>query len=313
MIKMLSKGWPLFLLFIMLIPTRVTAQCCAAGSPASVNPDLRPLRAGSFSLMASMRYAVSEAYFQNDTKLEVIPLITSSDYWFGQIQAGYTVYRGIELNAGLGYFLKKAEHSKLSDLHSDNGYGLSDLTIGTRALIWRSTSSGRQFYGSLGITLPTGQFDLVRNNVKLPVQLQPSAGTFKYRAAVQYIEPVPALKTDFFAQAEAETSAWIVSDHFVYKYGNYYTLTLGGYHAVSGWFTLGIQARGEWRERSQRDESIPLEATGFRQVSLVPMVSLQLPQRLNIAFLPQLPVYRFYNGIQLANSWSGTFSFSYSL
>lgn len=312
MIKVRLVLWTFLLLLAAWNPSGVMGQCCAAGSPASVNPDLRTLRTGSFTLAASMRYAVSEAYFNSDTRLDEVPLITSSDYWFGQIQGGYSVFRGIELNAGLGYFVKKAEHYKLATLHSDNGYGLSDLTLGTRALLWRNTGSGRQLYGSLGVTLPTGQFDLVRNDVKLPVQLQPSAGAFKYRAAIQYIEPAPSLKTDFFAQAEAEISAWITSNHFEYKYGNFYTLTLGGYHALSARLTLGLQARGEWRERSQRDASVILDATGFRQVSLIPMVSVHLPYRLKVAFLPQIPVYRYYNGVQLASSWSGTFSVSYT-
>lgn len=294
-----------------LLP-EVNGQCCAAGSPASVNPDLRTLRTGSFTLAASMRYAVSEAYFQNDTKLDVVPLITSSDYLFGQIQGGYTVYRGIEINAGIGYFLKKAEHYNLANLRSDNGYGWSDLSLGMRALLWRNTGSGRQIYGALGVTIPSGQFDLVRNDVKLPVQLQPSAGAFKYRVALQFIEPVPAIKTDFFAQADAEMASWIRSDYFEYKYGNYYTLTLGSYHALTRSLTVGLQARGELRERSQRDEAVTLESTGFRQVSLIPMVSVRLPYSLTVAFLPQLPVYRYYNGIQLASSWSGTFSVTFT-
>lgn len=310
--KKLIRRWFLLLLTAALLPSGVKGQCCAAGSPASVNPDLRTLRTGSFTLAASMRYAVSESYFQNDTKLDVVPLITSSDYWFGQIQGGYTVYRGIEINAGIGYFLKKAEHYNLANLRSDNGYGWSDLSLGMRALLWRGTGSGRQFYGALGVTIPSGQFDLVRNDVKLPVQLQPSAGAFKYRAALQFIEPVPALKTDFFAQADAEMASWIRSDHFEYKYGNYYTLTLGGYHALTGYLTVGLQARGELRERSQRDLAVTLESTGFRQVSLIPMVSVRLPYRLTVAFLPQLPVYRYYNGIQLASSWSGTFSVTFT-
>ncbi|HAQ64329.1 MAG TPA: hypothetical protein DCR43_00490 [Bacteroidales bacterium] len=293
-------------MFILLQPSQATAQCCAAGSPANINPDLRTLKTGGYTISASVKYSNSEAYFSKDNKLDITPLITRSDYLFGSFSAGYTILRGLEINASLGYFFKKAEHYKIAGLNSDDGYGLSDLSIGCRGLIYRGVASSQQLFGTVNVTFPTGQFDLVRDDVTLPVQLQPSSGAFKYRIGLQYIKSLTESKIDLFAQGEAELSARIKSKNFNYRYGNYYSLTLGAYRLLNNYITVGLQTRGEWRERSDRDDGIILEATGFRQVALCPLVAVKLLKKTSFSFIPQIPVYRYYNGIQMANSWSGT-------
>ncbi len=303
----------LVLLLIFQQPHRAKAQCCAAGSPSSINPDMRTLKTGDLTFTAAVRYSNSEAYFEGDRKLNINPLITKSDYLFSSLSAGYTFRRGVEINASVGYFLKKAEYYKLEGLNLSDGYGLSDLSIGFRGLIYRGVSSRQQLFGIVNVTFPTGQFDLVRDDVTLPVQLQPSSGAFKYRIGLQYLKSLAGTGIDIFVQGDAEISSGINSENFNYHYGNLYSLTIGGYRSINKYITVGLHSRSEWREKSDRDNGIILESTGFRQVTLCPLFAVKLWRKSSISIIPQIPVYRYYNGIQMANSWSGSASFTLNI
>lgn len=301
------------LMLLVWLPCQSTAQCCAAGSPSNINPDLRTLKTGDLTFTASVKYSNSEAYYNGDSKLDITPLITRSDYLFGSFSAGYTLRRGLEINASLGYFFKKAEYYKLAGLNMADGYGLSDLSIGCRGLIYRGISSRQQLFGVVNVTFPSGQFDLIRDDVTLPVQLQPSSGAFRYRIGLQYLKSFTGPKLDIFVQGDVEISSGINSENFIYHYGNLYSLTLGGYCSLNRYITLGLQSRGEWREKSDRDRGIILEATGFRQVALCPLIAIKLWSKSSFSIIPQIPIYRYYNGIQMANSWAGTAAFTLNI
>ena len=58
------------------------------------------------------------------------------------------------------------------------------------------------------------------------------------------------------------------------------------------------------REMALREANQIVETTGSKVIYLAPRVGLYIYKNWALALLPMLPVYRYYNGIQLANTAS---------
>jgi hypothetical protein len=160
---------------------------------------------------------------------------------------------------------------------------------------------------------PVGVFDQEVNNVKLPITIQPSSGSFRYLANI-YINKAfknPKWNLGFFGSFEY--SQLINSENFYYKYGNRYLFSVIGSYKVAKAFNLGLEIRSENRGRSTRENNQVVESSGYNIVYAIPHLSYSFFNHCLLSLNAELPVFRYYNGIQLGNKFSVSASLIYTL
>jgi hypothetical protein len=216
----------------------------------------------------------------------------------------YSFLPRFEVAATLGCFHRKAEYYNLDNFKELIANGIGDLNLQVRTVLWKDAITRIQLAGIGGITIPVGVFDLVENGVKLPVQLQPSSGAVKYQAGLFAFKEFSSLQMGLFAQFQAEFAQTINSANFNYHYGNYYLAALGSSVKINKILSAAIQVRGEIREMAEREGNQIIETTGSKVVFLSPQCTFRISQSWSASFVPMFPVYKYYNGVQLANNWS---------
>jgi hypothetical protein len=105
----------------------------------------------------------------------------------------------------------------------------------------------------------------------------------------------------------------IDSDNFHYRYGNLFLLSALGSYSLSEKISLGAEVRAETRSRSTRENHQVVESSGFKMVYVIPHLSVAFAPRWFLAVNADMPVYQYYNGIQLGNEFSISLRLSYTI
>lgn len=294
----------LVLLFLITIQANTWAQCCAAGNPASNDFEFLATQKGILRAAYTLRTSLASAYYQKDSKIDEVFLVDHSKFLFSELAIAYGIFKKIEIGGTLGYYHKKTEYYNLAGFDALNAKGFGDLSLHARTVLYASAAQRIRISAMLGVSLPIGEFDLVQEGVKLPIQLQPSAGATKLLSNLYLSKELPSLGLFLFGQLQGEFSNRIKSLNFDYKYGNFYSASIGSAYKVNRICNLGLMLRGEMREMALREANQIVETTGSKVIYLAPRVGLYIYKNWALALLPMLPVYRYYNGIQLANTAS---------
>ena len=166
---------------------------------------------------------------------------------------------------------------------------------------------------SAGVKFPIGVFDQEVEHVKLPITVQPSSGSFKYLLNLYLNKGTKNLKWNFGFFASAEFAQLIDSKNFYYKYGNCYLFSFISSYTLSRKITMGFEVRNENRGKSSRENNQIVESSGYNIVYMIPHLNYNFSKKWYISLNADIPVYRFYNGIQLANKLAVSVRMSYSL
>jgi hypothetical protein len=158
---------------------------------------------------------------------------------------------------------------------------------------------------SLGIKVPVGVFDQTVNEVKLPISLQPSSGSLKYNASVYVSKNFKKYSLSF--KAFAEYAKRIESKNFDYKYGNLYVVSVFTSYIINSKLNSILQGQYEYRDKSRRENSQIVESSGGQVVYLIPQLNYTVFKDITLSMVAYIPVYRYMNGIQIANNYSLAF------
>jgi len=276
-------------------------QCCAAGNPLSSDVDFRNLGKNYLKVGISYAHSYSDTYYQRDSPVDVGG-VDHSFFDYTEINLYYGLSQRISIRADLGYFFDKAEIYLHPQYKKLNGSGLGDLALQIRYLIYKDFTKQWEISGGMGIKFPVGVFDQVVDNVKLPINLQPSSGSFKYFANIFFAKRFKN-RLQLFSYNSAEISQTIDSKNFYYRYGNLFTASMGVSYPVLKKVNTGLQLRGEFRNNSTRENEQTVEASGGTLIYVIPQISMNTVGKINLAVSVNLPVYGYFNGIQLANKY----------
>lgn len=298
-----------FLLFLACFFSQeieIKAQCCAAGNPLNISPDFQRSNRNDLKISLLFRNSISDTYY-NENEVIDINYVDNSGFNYLELGAEYGLIDWLSLRIETGYYLSKFETYKNPDFEKKNAYGLADLNIAARFDLYKKPSRKLQISGIAGIKLPVGVFDLVVDNIKLPVQLQPSSGSFRYHGGIQINKAYLQNKINVFLGSSVEFSQRIQSKNFDYKYGTVYMIALGSGYKLNSKLNFLMQGRVEIRKKSQRENNQIVEASGGTIVMAVPQISYQAFEDWNLSLAFSTPIYRKYNSIQLGNKHSFSF------
>lgn len=304
----------ILLIFGLFISQDAFAQCCSAGNPF-VSAGQDDIVKKQLKIGLGYTYSLSDNYYKGSEKFD-INFIDKAQFDYLFLNTFYSLTERIGVKMELGYFIDRSEFYHADDWQTSTGSGLGDASFEFKYLLLKSISKKLSIVPSFGMKLPIGVFDQEKNNVKLPLTVQPSSGSYKYSLAISIKKQLKNLKWYIGFLGSAEYAQLINSQNFYYKYGNSYRTFFLISHTLNDRLSFGLQVKNELKARASREEGRIVEASGYFTSVLIPNITLSISPNWVIFTNIELPVYRHYNGVQLGNkamfsiSLSHKFSFS---
>ncbi|HBE40645.1 MAG TPA: hypothetical protein DDW27_05485 [Bacteroidales bacterium] len=265
--------------------------------------DKRVLRAALF-----YRISVSDKYYDGDE-------VYSGD--IGTIKKAVSNYLGLLVGYGISekltiemetvYVINKTHLYEIND-EKLSGFGLSDAVISLRPRIFSSQDSQFEISCAIGSNIPFSR-DLQRvNGVTLPVDLQPSTGSYGLVAQSNIIKEFPFSSINFLLINRFEK---YFENKQKYNYGNSYSTSFffSKHFSVEnsrlqGWTAI-MQLKNQIRSKHLKDGQL-IEGSGNCSFFLIPQLNVSLAGSWNISMLIDIPVYQHFNEIQLGNKLSSS-------
>ena len=288
--------------FLLCTQVLTYGQCCSAGNPSSFSfADNNSLKAKSLFLSSSYKYGYSGKYYAG-SEPEEVSFTAPASYSFIDLKAAYGITKRITIQASSGYFFSK-EQQNPDPYPDDIGYGLGDAELNVRYRAYKSVTKHIELTASAGVRLPVGVFDLEKDGVKLPITVQPSAGSFVYMGGFSASKTFNENKLKLFGNVFAEFPQLIDSKNFYYHYGNLYNLSFTAAYPVHKLFNPALQVQAEIREHATREQEQVVDASGYKVFILSPQIESGFGNNWSVSIYADIPIYRYFNGMQLASSY----------
>jgi len=290
-----------FCLSLIINIGEVRAQCCAAGNP--ISDDGSASGGGKKILEASFlaTYSYSDIYFKGNQRSDY-EYIDYSYFLYSSENFSYGISKRFKVSAEIGYFWAKAQYFVFGQ--SRNATGLGDLVLGAQYLAYQNCEKFFNIFPRVKITLPVGTFDKVDNSVILPIDIQPSSGSFKYHAGLLFSKLYMGGKLALFLDNSFEYSQRINTERTNYKYGNLYNNSLYAGYKVAPKLTLALQWRSQYRDKASDKNSELINATGGHVMFVSPQVRYNFWKKWNVSLKYDYPFYKNMNGTQLTNNYA---------
>ena len=292
---------PLFLLCIIALSFNLQsrAQCCSAGNPSS-GGGTSGMSKNSFSVSSTFIHSYSDTYFEGSSHSDYVYL-NNTNFDFGLVAFNYGLTDKISLSTELGYFIDKSMEFSFIDAKRKAG-GLGDAAIGFQYHLDSYKEKLINISSSLKVSIPIGQFDQMDGNIILPIDIQPSSGSYKVKSSFMIHKGFFGSKFSISTLWSSEFSQRINTERTDYKYGNLYNAIFKVSHRTSKKINTGISLQLVHREKAGNN-GVVMHSTGGSFVNLLPTASFQLKNNYNINSSIVLPIYRNINGIQLVNKY----------
>lgn len=305
------KNHILLIVTILLFVNDSYAQCCSAGNPFFYG-EISNINKNNLQFVLGYKYSTSNKYYEGSNPIE-IEFIDKAYFNYMTLQTYYGITQRLSVQADLGYFINKTETYLVDDWSKSNGYGIGDATLSIKYLAYNNYKKHFKLIPSIGITLPIGVFDQEKDHVKLPITVQPSSGSFKYQASLYANKTTINKKFNFTAFALFEYAQLIDSKNFYYKYGNQFLISFLTSYKVGEKLSFALELRNENRGKSIRNDDQVVDASGFNIIYIIPHISYSFSKNWYLALNSDMPIYKYYNGIQMSNTYSVSMRLSYSI
>jgi hypothetical protein len=289
-------------MMVILSASQVSGQCCSAGN-AFTGADHGPgLEKGDLAISILSKYSESAQYYLGDQKSDFGD-IREASLLYSELAIQYGIDGRLSLKADIGYFFFKREDYKNDNAPDAIGKGFGDSKISLHYMLIRNNDKHHFLRASLGASLPSGVFDQQLNNIRLPLTLQASSGSWKILGSLVFSKDQSA-KTSWAASLHYETSLPINSHFFHYQYGDVFAISGGAQYKWRKNVHASLMARAQVSGRATRDGAVLIESTGGSIFYLVPELRLRVLGQYNFIAGIELPVYKHYNGVQLSHSYA---------
>lgn len=314
MLEAVNKKYHLgftLLLMLFLFPNSSVAQCCSAGNPFFYG-EQASLAKKELQFLLGYKYSTSTKYYEGSNPIS-IDFVDKAFFNYFNFQAQYGITYRLSVQADIGYFINKTEYYSLEGWNDQKGYGVGDLMLTIRYLAYTNYAKKFSITPSIGIKFPIGVFDQEVDNVKLPITLQPSSGSFKYSLNLYINKGFKNPKWNLGMFGSYEYAQLIDSKNFYYKYGNMFMLSVLGSYRLGSKINAGLELRNEYRGKSKRDNDQVVESSGYNILYTIPHISYSISPNWMIAANAEFPIYRYYNGIQMGNTYAVSVRLSYKI
>jgi len=291
----------IFFLSLLLVMNatgmRAMAQCCASGNPFISDAEQPALQSRVLTAALTYRYSHSEQFYHDDSPYHDLNFSQTANVNYTELQLAYGVTKWLTVMGDLGYFFNKTLHTEGQD--PMRGYGLGDAALYLKFNLYSNAKARFTISPSIGMKFPVGVFDQEVDNVKLPISVQPSSGSFKYLANV-FISKGIAKKMALAGFVSYEYAQLIESENFYYKYGQQWIGALYFNYRIIKSLSLDLQLRNEYRAKAKRENQEIVESSGYDVVYFTPQLTYAFKHDWYLSAFGDIPIYKYYNGIQMS-------------
>jgi len=308
MLKLLSYKILFLYLLSSFIKGQVQAQCFSAANPVGGSSNLLVLDKKTLRFISFYRHAFSNRYFEGSSQSE-FDLVKKADYnYFGMILA-LGISPKLTIETEWGYYLNKTYDFGQDKL---KGRGFNNTIVSGKFRIL--TDYANRFYisGSLGAKIPLSLNPAVEKGIILDVDLQPSTNAFGGVAQLFLVKENSLAGMRYFLISRYEYN---VPNRNDYRLGHAFITSLFiskhvPDHWIPGDWTAIIQLRNESRTKNKR-QGMNEESTGGAVFLLSPQINYSIHEKWNLSLIADIPLYQYFNGIQLAYNYAFTVNLSH--
>lgn len=275
------------------------AQCLSSVNPVGGTDNLLVLEKNAFRVITFYKFGQGSRYYEG-SEVSGFNLIDRAFYNYMSAILGYGIHPKVTLELETGYFFNKTQEYNVDDGYKLKGKGLSNFVLLVKnSLI---TDHVGRFYvnGTAGIKIPSsGRMQYV-DNVRLPVEVQPTMGAFGSVLGASAVKEKSATGMRYFLTARWEAHGKNRED---YRPGNnIFTSVYISKHLMYPWlkgdWTAIMQLKNEVRTRD-RLLGQPKDSSGSVLFFLVPQINYVFREKWYISALVDVPVWQYFNGTQL--------------
>ncbi|HPB26209.1 MAG TPA: hypothetical protein PLB59_08605 [Bacteroidales bacterium] len=291
----------------MLCAQGAWAQCFAsAGNPVGGTANLGVMDKKTFRLGMFYRFSYSHRYLTGDKKYTgSAGILKDANFNYLGLLIGYGILDQLTVEAESGYYINKTQVYKLNNLKL-KGYGLSNAVVSLKPRLYYNADKRFEISCALGANIPFAHNFQAVDGVTLPVDLQASTGSFGMVFQTFIIKEYSFEGIRFFLTNRIEkyfinkqeylfgtmySTSFFFSKHFVFE-----KLKL------KDW-TFIFQLKNQIKEKNKHFRQ-PVDASGSVLLFVVPQVNVSINDNWNVSVMADIPVYQYYNKIQLANTCS---------
>jgi len=290
----------LFLVAFIFSSGTIYGQCCAAGNPISDDGSAAGVGKNMLETSLFSTYSYSDLYYKGNEKTDY-KYIDYSYFLFSSVNLAYGISNRLKITAEIGYFFAKAQYFVFDQ--NRNATGLGDLVLGAQYLIYRNNQHSFNIFPRVRVTLPIGKFDKVDGAVLLPIDIQPSSGSFKYHIGFVMSKLFMGGNLALFFDNSVEFSQRIQTSRTNYKYGNLYNNSLHAGYKLHPKLTASLQIRSQIREKASDKNKELINATGGHVMFSALQLRYLIAPKWNVMLKYEFPFYKNMNGTQLTNNY----------
>jgi hypothetical protein len=289
---------------VLLIPTvycKVFPQCGCPGNTSEIGlanlnelVDNTSLTGNNFFVNLLYKYTFADRYFNRDINIGEGPIdnITSN---FLNLRLTYKFENRWIIESDIGYLINRKQEENLGDINF-NSTGPSDLTFYGRYIFLRNSNNNIEFSGGSGVKIP-----LTKGNVHVPQNIQPSTGAYAILSNLYLKKYFWGINGGLII---GNRSDYNFKNKWNYQYGWSSITSLVFLHNTSNMFNIGAELRCDYRAKDyDYEKNERLESSGLFALSLSPMIRI-LTGKFIFGVFFNYPFYQYYNGSQLANTFS---------
>jgi hypothetical protein len=282
------------------------AQCFVSpGNPIAGSSNVGVLQKNTWRLATLYKHQRMGDYFDGNQNIGR-GIISSANYNFISTGLTYGLSSRISLEAEAGYFINKTWHYT-ADMDPTRGHGLANAVLSFKYLFHHDPRNDFEFSGSAGLSIPFSSEPLAIDGVQLPVELQPSTGTYGVIFQSVLMKEYPHSGWRFFLINRAELG--LNENAQGYRFGDaWHTSFFVSKHLFSPYtdltkdLTAILQIRHQYMAQNHlAGETIAY--SGSHQIFIAPQLNYNLAELWNLSVIVEIPVYQDYKGIQLANKF----------
>lgn len=286
------------------------AQCLSSVNPVGGTNNLLVLEKNSLRVISFYKYGQGSRYYEGSNKSD-FNLIDKAFYNYFSASVGYGLTWKTTLEIESGYFFNKTQNYNLEPAYSLTGEGLSNLVALVKHSIYSDHFNRFYITGAVGGKIPFSRSLQWENNVKLPVELQPTIGAFGGVFSTSFVKENSESGMRYFFTNRVEINA---PNKDGYKSGlSVYTSLYISKHLMFPWlkddWTAILQIRNEIRGVDKIDGK-DKKSSGSNLFFIAPQINYVLKDNWHLSAMIDIPVYQNFNGTQLGADPGFTFILS---
>lgn len=284
----------------------VSAQCfSSSGNPVGGSQNMGSLDPQVWTIMGFSRYGYFDRYFEGDQESD-LSVLKNADYIYSGMLVGYGLNYRLSLEMELGYFFHKTKRYVIPEDYELKGYGWSNTLISAKYRLLQNQAAGLSWSLSGGLKIPFSRQLKSVDHVRLPFDIQPSTGAFGAVIQSFLVQQNSFTGMRYFLYNRLDVNG---KSREGYRYGTSVTSALFiSRHLIktSSWpvsITLIGQFRNEYRDYNRLKGELET-SSGSVKFFASPQINFAIHDVWNLSVILDIPVYQYYNNIQLAESYT---------